>query len=122
MKSILLIDRRDGFAHALQTVFNHAGYETLIATTWEQAVRIANTRALSLILVGDVVGGLLRITQNLKQHPLTRDIPLLLHSEDWSVHNEVFLQASAADGVLPYPLPQQDLLRMVADYCPALAS
>ncbi len=122
MKPILLVDRRDGFAHALQTVLNHAGYDTLTATTCEEAALMASQIPFTLIIVGDVFGGLLRSTQNLKQNPATRDIPLLLHADDWSVHNEAFLQASAADGVLPYPLAQHDLLQLVADFFPPIAS
>ena len=82
MKPILVVDRRDGFVHALQTVLNHAGYDTLTAISREQAVAIASKIPLSLIIVGDVSGGLLRISHCLKQNPATCDIPLLLHSED----------------------------------------
>ncbi len=116
MNPILLIDRRAGFAHALQTVLCRAGYETMTVPVLESAYQVAAQIPCRLLIVGQVCDGLLRVTHSLKQHPATASLPLLLHSEDWSIYNNAFVRACGADGILPYPLEQTQLLHSVAAY------
>lgn len=116
MNPILLLERRAGFAHALQILLRDAGYETVDVASVEQATCTAAETAFALLIVGEVDGGLLRTTHRLKQHPATCSLPLLLHTPDWSVYNEAFVRASGADGILPDPLARQPFLQQIACY------
>lgn len=97
---IVIINGKDGLAHAVRTTLMNAGYKTLLADSAEHALAQMPQEHLELILLGDTEQSLLQQTSLLRSHPITEHVPIILQSDNYGLLNEEYRFRLGAQGVL----------------------
>lgn len=117
-KTVLIVDDEPDIVFALSTILEDAGYRTV---TRERAEHLAqqlpqDDQLPDLILLDMLLSGQRgsEIARDLKQHPATRDIPILMLSAHPDGEREA--RAAGADGFIAKPFDVDDLLGKVARY------
>jgi PleD family two-component response regulator len=87
---IVIINGKDGLAHAVRMTLINAGFSTLIADSAEHAIAQLRQERPELILLGDTEQSLLQQTSLLRSHPVTEHVPIILQSDDYSLLNEEY--------------------------------
>ena len=100
MALILVINSKSGLAHAVGTALETAGYEVLIVRDAEDASGSLNGKRPGLILLGDTGHSMFQQTSILKSNLLTRDVPIMLQSDDYSIFSLAYQQRLGVQAAL----------------------
>jgi|GEM_PF-3993137 len=100
MALILVINSKSGLAHAVATALETAGYQVLIAKNAEDAAEQLNGKRPGLILLGDTGYSMFQQTGTLKSNLLTRDVPIMLQSDDFRIFSLAYQQRLGVQAVL----------------------
>ncbi|HEX6542303.1 MAG TPA: response regulator [Ktedonobacterales bacterium] len=117
-KMILVVDDEPDIVFALVTILEDAGYHTIakakadhLAQQMHQSEQLPDLILLDMLLSGQRGT---EIARELKQHPTTRHIPILMLSAHPNAEREA--KAAGADGFIPKPFDMDDLLEKVAAF------
>lgn len=117
-KAVLIVDDEPDIVFALSTILEDAGYQT---TSRDRAEHLAqdlrqDDELPDLILLDMLLSGQRgsEIARDLKQHPETHDIPILMLSAHPDGEREA--RDAGADGFIAKPFDVDDLLAKVARY------
>ncbi|MDZ4766360.1 MAG: response regulator [Chloroflexota bacterium] len=115
MRTILIVDDEEGFLHILQVVLQRAGFSTVTANNAHDAQKIVNHQPPDLIILDDMMPGMSgsELCIQLKNDPLYRQIPIIMHSAGLKIHDKSHVQRIGADGVLPKPSQPRDIVEAV---------
>lgn len=115
MQTILIVDDEEGFLHILQVVLQRAGFATLTASNALDAEKIIKRQAPDLIILDDMMPGMSGsdLCLQLKNDPIYRQIPIIMHSAGLKIHDKSHVQRIGADAVLPKPSQPRDIVEAV---------
>lgn len=115
-KQILVLDDDPSIVEVTQIILEESGYQVLTGRSEDDLNRLLKTTTPDLILMdvwlAQTDGN--QITKRLKQHPDTKEIPVIL----FSALNEVesMTTKAGADGFLRKPYELDDLLAIVSKH------
>ena len=118
-EQILVVEDNDRSLKLLRDVLRATGYQTLEASSGEQALHLAATDGLALVLMDirlpDMTG--IEVLGRLRQDERTASIPVLaVTAEAMKGDLERFIEAGF-DGYLSKPVDIDELLATVAYHC-----
>jgi len=116
MATILVINAKAGLVFATQTALQSANYETLIASSVRDAIDTLGNIRPTLILLGDTEASMRASMAILKAHPQTRDIPVILQSDQLMIQNPDYQQSLGATAVLENPYSARQLIDDIATW------
>ena len=96
---IVIINDKDGLAHAVRMTLANAGFSTILADSAEHAIAQLRHERPQLILLGDTEQSLLQQTSLLRSHPVTEHVPIILQSDNYGLLNEEYRFRLGAQGV-----------------------
>lgn len=111
---ILLADDEEDIRYVLEIVLKVAGYDVTLCSDTSFAHDLDHANVPDLYLLDRHMNGadLLQICRQLKSHPRTQDIPVIMVSADPTLKN-LYMDAGADDFV-PKPFERYQLLDAVA--------
>jgi len=116
---ILVVEDNEKNMKLCRDVLQATGYETLEATTGEDAVELATMRVPALVLMDAQLPGIdgVEALAQLRRDERTASIPVLvLTARAMSGDRERFLEAGF-DGYLSKPVDVAELIRVVQEHC-----
>ena len=116
---ILVVEDNEKNMKLFRDVLQASGYETLEATTGEEAIELARAEQPSLVLMDVQLPGIdgLGALAQLRSDPRTASIPVLaLTAQAMQGDRERFLDAGF-DGYLSKPVDLTELLAAVKEHC-----
>ncbi len=118
MNCVLIVDDEPGFREVLEIVLARAGYTTLTAPNAAEAQNLIANFAVHLIILDDMMPGMsgTELCLQLKANPVTRPIPILMHSAHERLHQPGYAERIGADGVLLKPCPPREIVARVQAY------
>lgn len=80
MNTILIIEDERGLAQSLSYVLKHAGFETILAASGDEGLRLVQTTKPSLILLDLILPGMsgVEVLKAIQDNPNTRSIPVIV--------------------------------------------
>ena len=118
---IVIINEKDGLAHAVRMTLATAGFSTILADSAEHAIAQLRQERPELILLGDTVQSLLQQTSLLRSHPITEHVPIILQSDNYGLLNEEYRFRLGAQGVLSNSQSSASLMKSLKTFLnPAL--
>ncbi len=115
---ILVVEDNDRNRRLIRMVLKAKGYEVVEAVTAEEAIVQLNNEPVALILMDIQLPEMdgLELTQNIKENPDTKDIPIIaLTAYAMKGDREKFLTAGC-DGYIAKPIDTRELPNIVARY------
>ncbi|MEO1290173.1 MAG: hypothetical protein AAFV93_20670 [Chloroflexota bacterium] len=116
MVNIILITSRIGLGYALKSALDGTHYNVILACNVEHAVIGLLPMTEHVILLGDTRQSFLFATHLLRTNLQTKNIPILLHTNNFCIHNPDYVARLGVKAVLAAPLSLNHLLREV-DNC-----
>jgi len=116
---VLVVEDNEKNMKLFRDVLRATGFETLEATTGEDAVELATTHAPALVLMDVQLPGIdgVEALAQLRRDERTASIPILaLTAQAMSGDRERFLEAGF-DGYLSKPVDVAELIRVVQEHC-----
>jgi two-component system, cell cycle response regulator DivK len=116
---VLVVEDNEKNMKLVRDVLRATGYTTLAATTGEDAVELAQSHELALVLMDVQLPGIdgLEALRRLRQDELTASIPVLaVTAQAMSGDRERFLEAGF-DGYLSKPIDVAELIQVVQEHC-----
>ena len=116
---VLIVEDNDKNMKLFRDVLQVSGFETLEATSGEQAIELAVQRAPDLVLMDIQLGGMDGLTalQRLRQDGRTASTPVVaLTAQAMAGDRERFLEAGF-DGYMSKPVDVAAFMSMVKRYC-----
>jgi two-component system cell cycle response regulator DivK len=116
---VLVVEDNEKNMKLVRDVLHATGYETVEATTGEDAVELATTRPPALVLMDAQLPGIdgVEAPAQLRRDERTASIPVLvLTARAMSGDRERFLEAGF-DGYLSKPVDVAELIRVVQEHC-----
>jgi two-component system, cell cycle response regulator DivK len=118
-RSVLIVEDNDKNMKLLRDLLQVSGYQTLEATTGEQAVELVLEESPSLVLMDVQLPGIdgTQALARLRENERTASIPVIALTAQ-AMHGDLerFLQAGF-DGYLSKPVDIAELLRQVEEHC-----
>lgn len=115
MKTILIVEDEPANAEIAEILCQNLGHRTLLATDGEQAIKMAHTEPVDLILMDillPVVDGL-EATREIRQDPTTNHIPIIAVSARASAPQLEEIREAGVDETVVKPYRGQDLQRSI---------
>ncbi|MEM9954785.1 MAG: hypothetical protein AAF846_24480 [Chloroflexota bacterium] len=116
MVNIILITSRVGLGYALKSALDGTHYNVILACSVEHALSLVADQSPHVILLGDTRQSFLFATHLLRTNLQTKNIPILLHTNNFCIHNPDYVARLGVKAVLAAPLSLRHLLRAV-DNC-----
>jgi CheY-like chemotaxis protein len=117
-KEILIVDDEIVTQNMLKTALANAGYAPVVAGSGAEAIRLANERAPSLIILDimlpDIDGG--EVVGLLRKDPRTKDTPIIFLSALISESEEKKAATSDVASFLSKPFNREKLLNEIKRY------
>jgi two-component system cell cycle response regulator DivK len=115
---ILIIDDHEDNRRILSDLLANAGYEIIVATTGQDGVALAETRAPDLVLMDiqlpDIDG--YEATRRIKGNPALRHIPVIAVTSYALSGDDAKAIAAGCDGYVAKPFSPRALLAKVREY------
>lgn len=113
---ILLVEDDESCARLFRVICELEGHEVLSAYDGERGLQLLREERVDLVLLDIVMTGLdgLAVLKAMKRHPLTRQLPVVVHTADVSEANRRAIGALAPAGVLYKPFKRRELLEAIA--------
>ena len=110
-KKVLIVDDQESVLLIEGRLAKFAGYEPVTALDGEEALQIARTEAVHLILLDMMMPGMsgFEVLQELKADPKTKDIPVIVITALDKVHDSALKQLPGAAHILTKPVPARIL-------------
>lgn len=117
MALILIADDSPTDQHVLSRALQKHGFETLLASDGEEAIRLATERTPDVILMDIVMPGMngYQATRQLAQNPATASIPVVIVSTKTQDADRVWGLRQGAVHYLTKPVSDNDLVAAVRD-------
>ena len=115
---ILVVEDNDRNRRLIRIVLKAKGYEVIEAVTAEEAIVQLNNEKIDLILMDIQLPQMdgLELTQKIKKHPDTKEIPIIaLTAYAMKGDRETFLTAGC-DSYIGKPVDTQELPKIVAEF------
>jgi two-component system, cell cycle response regulator DivK len=118
---ILVVEDNDKNMKLFRDVLNATGYDTLEATTGEDAVELARTRSVALVLMDVQLPGMdgVEALEQLRRDARTASIPVLAVTAQAMSGDEQRFRNAGFDGYLSKPVDIASLLAAVQAHCGA---
>ena len=116
---VLIVEDNEKNMKLVRDVLQATGYSTLEATTGEEAVALALSKAPALVLMDVQLPGIdgVEALERMRQNKRTASIPVLaLTAQAMSGDRERFLEAGF-DGYLAKPVDVRELIEAVREHC-----
>jgi CheY-like chemotaxis protein len=116
---VLIVEDNEKNMKLVRDVLQATGYSTLEATTGEEAVALALSKAPALVLMDVQLPGIdgVEALERMRQNKRTASIPVLaLTAQAMSGDRERFLEAGF-DGYLAKPIDVRELIETVREHC-----
>ncbi|MCC6905223.1 MAG: response regulator [Anaerolineae bacterium] len=112
MARILVIDDDESLLKMMSLMLNRAGHETILATSGQQGIQIAQRERPDLAIVDVMMPGLngYDVCRYLREDPQTMDIPLLILTALAQTEQRHEAQRSGADDFVTKPITRDDLI------------
>ena len=112
--SILLVDDEPDILEVLRFNFTMSGYDVTLAASAEEALKLDLSR-FSLLILDVMLGGMSgsRMAMQLKENPLTADIPIIMLTEKNSREDIIDGLRIGVDDYITKPFSVQELLLRV---------
>lgn len=109
--TILIVDDSKTVVHALKTMLEQAGYQTLIAVDGEQAVSMTRQHQPALVLMDVIMPGMtgFQATRILHKDPDTTHIPVVIISASEQPTEKAWCKRLGAKGFLAKPIQRGQL-------------
>jgi two-component system cell cycle response regulator DivK len=116
---ILVVEDNDKNMKLFRDVLNATGYDTLEATTGEDAIGLAQTRAVALVLMDVQLPGIdgVEALAQLRGDERTASIPVLAVTAQAMFGDEQRFLDAGFDGYLSKPVDVTELLAAVSEHC-----
>ncbi|MFZ5824883.1 MAG: response regulator [Bacillota bacterium] len=113
-KTVLVVDDDPDIVRLIMLSLEQEGFQTVGATSGEQALEIARTRHIDAITLDLLMPGMhgLEVTRRLKEDPTTRNIPVVVISA-YTSGREPELVALGVAGVIAKPIDEGKLLTTI---------
>jgi two-component system cell cycle response regulator DivK len=120
-KRILAVDDQEDNRRILRDLLTSAGYEVIEATTGEDAVAFAESRAPDLILMDIQLPGIdgYEATRRIKANPRLRQIPLIVVTSYALSGDDAKAYSAGANAYVSKPFSPRALLAKVREYLPS---
>ncbi len=115
---ILVITSKTGFANAVEAALPGMDYQAVLASDAQQAISLLAGQIPGLILLGDTVQGMVQQASLLRKHFLTAKVPIILQSDNYSVHSLAYRQHLGAQAVVENPYATRDLIDTIRRFSP----
>ncbi len=115
MALVLIADDSPTDQHILSRALEKSGFETIMATDGEEAIRLAEQRSPDVILMDIVMPGMngYQATRQLAQNPSTASIPIVIVSTKTQEADRVWGLRQGAVSYLTKPVSDDDLIAAV---------
>jgi two-component system cell cycle response regulator DivK len=117
-RRILIVDDHEDNRRILHDLLANAGYEIIAATTGQDGVALAETRAPDLVLMDiqlpDIDG--YEATRRIKGNPILRHIPVIAVTSYALSGDDAKAIAAGCDGYVAKPFSPRALLAKVREY------
>ena len=113
-KTVLVVDDDPDIVRLIMLSLEQEGFQTVGATSGEQAMEIARSRHIDAITLDLLMPGMhgLEVTRRLKEDPVTRNIPVVVISA-YTTGREPELVALGVAGVIAKPIDEGKLLTTI---------
>lgn len=104
-EKILLVEDNSSLVEILHKFLSILGYEVSVATTGTEAVRMANTQMLDLIILDIMLPEIdgLEVASQIRQNPQTRSVPILAITANVDFGMKIKSHAAGCDAFLHKP-------------------
>jgi two-component system cell cycle response regulator DivK len=118
---ILVVEDNDKNMKLFRDVLHATGYDTLEATTGEDALELARTRAVGLVLMDVQLPGIdgVEALERLRDDERTASIPVLAVTAQAMFGDEQRFLDAGFDGYLSKPVDIAELIAVVKKHCAA---
>lgn len=118
MDTILVVEDNPANMVLVEDLLTEAGYGVLAASTAEEAIRLASTRNLALVLMDIGLPGMdgLEATSQLKRNPATAGIPIVCLTSHAMSGDEARARRAGCDGYMTKPLDTRSFVEAVAKF------
>ena len=115
MAVVLIIDDSPTELHMLQNILEKAGYDTLVADSGEEGVKMAGTARPDCILMDVVMPGMngFQATRRLTKDPKTADIPVIMITSKDQETDKIWGMRQGAVEYLVKPVAEKELVAMI---------
>ncbi len=110
-KKILIVDDDPDLCHILQTVFEHLGYDSVLAVNGKEAVDLATSQLPDLILMDimlPVMDGL-QATRLIRENPNTHSTPIMAMTARVTIEDKKKCFRSGCDDFIAKPFTIKEL-------------
>jgi two-component system cell cycle response regulator DivK len=116
---ILVVEDNDKNMKLFRDVLHATGYDTVEATTGEDALELARTRPVALVLMDVQLPGIdgVEALEQLRGDQRTASIPVLAVTAQAMFGDEQRFLAAGFDGYLSKPVDIAELLAAVKEHC-----
>jgi two-component system cell cycle response regulator DivK len=118
MTTILLIEDNADNRRIVRDLLSNVGYDLIEATTGEEGVDLASTRAPDLILMDIQLPGIdgYEATRRIKSDPVGRDIPIIAVTSYALSGDDARARAAGCDGYVTKPFSPRALLAAMREH------
>ncbi len=113
-RTVLVVDDDPDIVRLIMLSLEQEGFQTLGATSGEQALQIARSRKVDAITLDLLMPGMngLEVARRLKEDPQTRSIPVVVVSA-YTAGREPELVALGVEGVIGKPIDERQLMETI---------
>lgn len=117
-KKVLIVDDQETVLLIEGRLAKFAGYEPITANDGEEALKIARSEPVRLILLDIMMPGMsgFEVLQALKTDPKTKDIPVIVITALDAGRDASLQQLSGVVDILAKPVPAKDLQNLLKKY------
>ena len=115
--TVLIVDDSKTVVHALKTILEQDGYQTLTAMNGEQAIEMTRLYKPDVVLMDVIMPGMtgFQATRILHKDPETAHIPVVIISASEQPTEKAWCKRLGAKGFLPKPIQRGQLFPCVED-------
>lgn len=117
-KKVLIVDDQESVLMIEGRLAKFAGYEPITAADGDEALKLARSEPVRLILLDIMLPGKngFEVLRELKADPKTRDIPVVVITALHSEKDQDARQLTGAAHVLSKPVPAEELTKILKKY------
>lgn len=115
--TVLIVDDSKTVVHALKTILEADGYQTLTAMNGEQAIEMTRQHKPDVVLMDVIMPGMtgFQATRVLHKDPETSHIPVVIISASEQPTEKAWCKRLGAKGFLPKPIQRGHLFPCIED-------